>query len=357
MKSKYLIGILSTCIVLIQCGKEEEIPVYDPTPYILELNGDLPDPVIPADNQLTKAKVQLGRMLFYEKKLSKDLSQSCADCHILKDAFADIRPFSIGVELKEGRRNAMALFNLVYHPNGFFWDGRARLIRDQALKPIQDPLEMNETLPNAINKLKSDPKYRDQFIRAFGSDTIDALRLSLAIEQFMISVVSHDSKFDRFLKGEVVLTDEEERGRNLFFTETDPLNGIKGGECFHCHGGFNFTNNEYINNGLDLNSEFKDLGRYEVTQRQSDLATFKVPSLRNVALTAPYMHDSRFNTLEEVIEHYNSGVKSSSTVSILLQNNLNGLKLNEQDKSDLVAFLKTLTDSTFINNPEFDNPF
>jgi cytochrome c peroxidase len=353
----YRIPVILFSLFLVHCSKDELKPYYDDTPYVFKLNGDLPDPPIPSDNQLTIQKVKLGRMLFYEKKLSKDLTQSCADCHIQPDGFSDIRPFSIGVDKLEGKRNAMAIFNMAYHNNGFFWDGRAPTLRDQALRPIQDPLEMNETLPNAIRKLQNDKRYTDQFIRAFGNDSIDAHKISLALEQFMMIIVSHNSRYDKFLKGEVSLTDEEERGRTLFFGETDPQNNLKGAECFHCHGGFNFTNNEYMNNGLDEETSFTDLGRFMVTNKDADKATFKVPSLRNIAVTAPYMHDSRFQTLEEVIEHYNSQVKKSSTTTDILQHNFNGLHLSYQDKKDLIAFLKTLTDPVYLNNPEYKSPF
>jgi len=357
MKINYIYLIICLATFIFMCNEDETKPELDLSPYVFELNGDLPDPPIPPDNLLTKAKVKLGKMLFYEKKLSKDLTQACADCHLQKDAFTDIRPFSIGVEKLEGKRNAMPIFNLVYHTNGFFWDGRAPLLRDQALKPIQDPLEMNETLPNAIAKIQNEKIYQDQFIRAFGSDSVDALKISLAIEQFIISIVSHDSKYDRYLKGTATFTAEEERGRDLFFKEYDPINNIKGGECFHCHSGFNFTNNEFMNNGLDAETNFKDLGRFNVTNQASDKASFKVPSLRNIEFTAPYMHDSRFKTLEEVVTHYNSHVKQSSTSNILLQNNLNGLNLSTQDISDLISFLKTLSDYTYLNNSEYKSPF
>lgn len=357
MKIKLILVIITFLFITITCSKDEEKAIYDATPYILNLNGDLPEPVIPADNLLTVAKVRLGRMLFYEKKLSKDLTQSCADCHLQKDAFTDIRAFSIGVEKLEGKRNAMPIFNLVYDANGFFWDGRAPLLRDQALKPIQDALEMNETLPNMVAKLQSDKTYTDQFVRAFGNDTVSSLKVSLALEQFMMTIVSHDSKYDKYLKGEVTYTPEELRGKDLFFNEPDPINNIKGAECFHCHGGYNFTNNEFLNNGLDEEANFKDLGRYNVTQNVTDKAKFKVPSLRNIALTGPYMHDSRFKTLDEVIDHYNANVKISSTTSDLLLHNLNGLNLSEQDKKDLIAFLITLSDFTYLNNPEYKNPF
>ncbi len=357
MKIKLILVIISFLFITITCSKDDEKAIYDTTPYTLNLNGDLPEPIFPADNLLTVAKVRLGRMLFYEKKLSKDLTQSCADCHVQKDAFTDIRAFSIGVEKKEGKRNAMPIFNLVYHTNGFFWDGRAPLLRDQALKPIQDALEMNETLPNVVSKLQSDKKFTDQFIRAFGNDSVNSLKISLALEQFMMTIVSHDSKYDKFLKGEVTYTPEELRGKELFFSEPDPVNNIKGAECFHCHGGYNFTNNEFLNNGLDAESNFVDLGRFNVTKNDKDKAKFKVPSLRNIALTAPYMHDSRFKTLEEVIDHYNSNVKMSSTTSDLLFHNLNGLNLSDLDKRDLISFLNTLSDPTYLNNPEYKSPF
>ncbi|MDQ3142864.1 MAG: c-type cytochrome [Bacteroidota bacterium] len=357
MKIQFIVYLVLVSFLTVTCNKEAEKPIFDQTPYILKLNGDLPDPIIPADNILTKEKVALGRMLFYEKKLSKDLTQACGDCHIQMDAFTDIRPFSIGIEKKEGKRNAMPIFNLAYHTNGFFWDGRAPLLRDQALKPIQDPLEMNETLPNMVSKLQKDIRYTNQFIRAFGNDTVNSLKVSLALEQFMMSIVSHDSKYDKYLKGEVNFTTEELRGKELFFAETDPLNNLKGAECFHCHGGFNFTNNEYMNNGLDEEVNFRDFGRFNVSKKESDRATFKVPSLRNISMTAPYMHDSRFNTLEEVINHYNSEVKKSSTTSEILQHNFSGLHLTDQDKIDLIAFLKTLTDLTYLNNSEYKSPF
>ncbi len=226
---------------------------YDPTPYDLKI-GDFPTPDLPADNKLTVAGVQLGRMLFYEKMLSKDGSQACADCHQQKDAFSDIRQFSIGVEGLPGKRQAMAVMNLAWHRNGLFWDGRAPKIRDQALKPIQDPLEMNETLPNVVAKLSADKKYTDQFIRAFGDATVTSERVSLALEQFMLTMVSGNAKYDRFLRGQATLTDSGKRGKDLFFSEFDPFGSEKGAECFHCHAGHNFTNDEFMNNGLDTDA-------------------------------------------------------------------------------------------------------
>ncbi|NUO02626.1 MAG: hypothetical protein HUU01_18625, partial [Saprospiraceae bacterium] len=314
---------------------------------------------LPADNLLTVAGVQLGRMLFYEPLLSKDGSQSCADCHKQEDGFSDIRRFSIGVEQLPGKRQAMPVMNLAWHQNGFFWDGRALKVRDQSLKPIQDPLEMNETLPNAIAKLSGQKKYTDQFIRAFGDATVTAERMSLAMEQFMLTMVSYNSKYDQYLRGAATLTPAEERGRELFFSEFDPFGSEKGGECFHCHGGHNFTNDEFMNNGLDTDASMTDEGRQKVSGNPADRGKFKTPSLRNIVLTPPYMHDGRFATLEEVLDHYNTGVKNSSTVEFILQYNLQpgGLQLTAMEKADLIAFLGTLTDVEFLTNPAYQSPF
>ena len=218
---------------------------------------------------------------------------------------------------------------------------------------------MNETLANVIAKLSAEKKYTDQFIRAFGDAAITEERIGKAIEQFEFTMVSNNSKYDRWKRGEATLTDSEERGRKLFFTEFDPFGTTRGAECFHCHGGFNFTNDEYMNNGLDTDANQQDEGRMKVTNNPADKAKFKTPSLRNIALTAPYMHDGRFKTLEEVIDHYNIGAKNSATIEFLMQYNLQpgGLSLSAQSKADLIAFLKTLTDEEFLANPAFKTPF
>jgi cytochrome c peroxidase len=358
MKHLSLFYGLGVFLLLVACRPEAVQPVdYDPTPFTLA-TGDFPDPLLPADNPLTVSGVELGRMLFYEKDLSRDRSQACADCHLQVDAFSDIRKFSIGVEGLEGKRQAMPVMNLAWHYNGMFWDGRAASVREQSLRPIQDPLEMNESLPNAMAKLQAIKKYRDQFIRAFGDDLITKERMGLALEQFMFTLVSNNSKYDRWLRNEVMLTPAEENGRKLFFAEFDPNGTGRGAECFHCHGGHNFTNDDYMNNGLDNDAEMTDNGRMMVSKNPGDRAKFKVPSLRNIAKSGPYMHDGRFATLEEVIDHYDTGVKNSATVNFILQYNLQpgGLGLTAQEKSDLIAFLHTLTDETFLTNPAFKKP-
>ena len=328
----------------------------DNTPYVLDV-GNFPAPAIAQDNPLTKEGVALGRMLFYEPLLSKDGSMTCASCHRQADAFTDTAKFSTGVQGKMGGRQAMAVFNMAWNTNEFFWDGRAHLLRDQSILPIQDPLEMDETLENVVSKLSASQKYRDQFTRVFGSDEINSLRVSLALEQFMNSIVSNNSKYDQVKAGEATYSESEKRGRDLFFLEYNAFDSANSGaDCAHCHGGLNFANNRYVNNGLDGNA-LSDLGQFNVTKREGDKGKFKITSLRNIELTFPYMHDGRFTTLEEVVEHYNSGIKASNTLDPALENTRQtGLRLTEQQKADLDSFVKTLTDNSLQTNNAYSDP-
>ncbi len=347
-------------VFVFSCSKDDTTPIKPiDNSYKLEHEG-LPNPNIAADNKLTKEGVALGRRLFYEIQLSKDNSMSCATCHVQENAFADTNRFSIGVEGLPGKRQAMAIFNMAWNKNEFFWDGRAHLLRDQALMPIQDPLEMNETLENVIAKLEAIPDYVTRFEKVFGSTVITEKRISLALEQFMNTIVSNNSKYDKVQRSEASYTASEARGKELFFKQFDPSNpSNSGANCAHCHGGANFENNDYMNNGLDIETDMEDEGRAEVVNNPLYKGAFKVPSLRNIAITPPYMHDGRFNTLEEVVDHYNNGIKISPTLNSTLasvQNN-GGFQLSAQDKIDLVAFLKTLTDYELINSTEFSSPF
>jgi cytochrome c peroxidase len=354
-----LLFIIAGLIILpTACKKDptsEPAVEQDNTPYILSY-GSFPAPAITPDNLLSNAGVFLGRMLFYEPMLSKDGSMTCASCHNQNNAFDDTARFSTGVRGLKGGRQAMAIFNMAWNTNNFFWDGRAELLRHQATKPIQDPLEMDESIENVIAKLSSSQKYKDHFIRAFGSADITELTISLALEQFMNSIVSYQSKYDDFLANKVNLTPSENRGRKLFLQEYNQfIPDSSGADCAHCHSGFNFENDRYMNNGLD--ATFTDSGRAKATLNSRDVGKFKVVSLRNIALTAPYMHDGRFQTLEQVLEHYNNGVKASSTLDPAMeQTRATGLRLDVQDKLDLIAFLNTLTDQQFINNSEYTNP-
>jgi len=298
-------------------------------------------------------------MLFYEKLLSKDNSISCGSCHIQQDGFSDPDQFSAGVDGSLGKRQAMPIFNMLWHTNEFFWDGRAHLLRDQSLMPIQDELEMKETLENVVTKLSETTTYPAQFIRAFGDAEITSVRMSLAMEQFMNSIISNQSKYDKYLDGQATLTESEERGRILFSTEYNPgFPELSGADCAHCHGGSNFDNNRYMNNGLDADAAQDDIGREAATGDPRDRAKFKVPSLRNIALTSPYMHDGRFTTLEVVVDHYDHGIVISETVDpALAYSAQTGLQLTDQDKIDLINFMKTLTDETMITDERFSDPF
>ncbi len=348
-------------LLTVSCKKTivvDEAYAYDSTPYTLNfINNTLPPINIPADNPLTNAKVQLGKMLFYEKALSLDNSMNCNTCHQQADGFSDKNIVSLGVQNALGVRQSMPLFNLALN-NQFFWDGRASSLRNQVLKPIEDHLEMQETLPNVLLKLKA-KGYDKFFNKAFDSYEITNEKLALALESFLFTLISDNSKYDRYLLGLETLTASEERGRALFFGEYNeffPENS--GGDCFHCHGGNNFQLNIYRNNGLDFESQFLDFGREKFTQNTNDRAKFKVPTLRNIEVTSPYMHDGRFSTLEEVVEHYNNNIKNSPTVdpTVLFTANT-GLMLDDQEKQDLINFLKTLTDNSFLNNKEYASPF
>lgn len=353
----FVIAVL-VAVLMVACETVVTDPpapaVHDTTPFVFDAQG-LPPPMLPADNALTIQTVKLGKTLFFDKRLSKDGTQACASCHQQADGLSDKRRFSIGVENLPGKRQAMPIFNLAWHRRGFFWDGRAPTLRDQVLRPIQDPLEMNETLDNVVAKVSADNAYRSQFTRAFGSDSVTSLRISLALEQFLLTMVSAQSKHDAVIRGESTFSEQEERGRRLFFTEFDPSGNVKGAECFHCHGGPNFTNDQFMNNGLDAQESFTDLGRFDVTKNVRDRARFKVPTLRNIEYTAPYMHDGRFETLEDVVRHYNTGVKASPTTEFILQFNLQpgGLRLSEEDIADLVTFLKALSDPGLLTNSAF----
>lgn len=337
----------------------DELPqgiVQDETPYNIQY-GQFPTPSIAADNPLTIEGVKLGRMLFYDKKLSGDGTQACASCHLQAYAFTDPAQFSSGIRGVKGKRNAMSIFNMAWNNNGFFWDGQSTLLRHQSLLPILDELEMDETLENVVAKLSEHESYKNQFIRAFGSEDITPEKMGLALEQFMNSITSTNARYDDFLQDSTVFTASEKRGLKLFNTEYNPFfPELSGADCQHCHSGFNFENDRYMNNGLD--EAFDDFGRGAVTGKTADNGKFKVTSLRNIALTAPYMHDGRFSTLEEVVEHYNSGLKASATLDPALnQTRATGLMLTTQDKKDLVAFLKTLTDKDLITNPNYSDPF
>jgi cytochrome c peroxidase len=319
------------------------------TPYHLTISQFAPQPDLPRDNPPTGEGVALGGRLFFDRRLSADNSQSCASCHHPREAFTEPRRFSRGIDGDIGTRNAPALENLAWK-SSFFWDGRASTLREQVLQPIQNPIEMHETLGSAVAKVSADKDYHRLFANAFGSTEITSDKIARALEQFLLVQVSFDSKFDHVMNGTAKFTDEEARGFILFNTEYDPYHGQYGADCFHCHGGTMLQSQSFANNGLD--SAFRDLGRFNVTKRAGDEGKFAVPSLRNVAVTAPYMHDGRFRTLEQVVEHYCTGMKRSPTLDPNLAKHPDGgVPLSAEDKRALVAFLKTLTDEKFLPQP------
>ncbi len=340
-------------IMVISSCKEDSAPAppgetYDPTPYELAIPQGFPDMQIPADNPMTVEGVELGRMLFYDPILSADNSQACASCHAPAFSFTDNgRQFSVGIDGFEGTRNAMPVINAGWMPT-LFWDGRRISLEDQALEPVPNPIEMHQSWTESASKLDAHAEYPDLFLKAFGTRTIDSTLVTKAIAQFERTLISSNTKYDRYLRGEAQLSQAESKGFEIFFTEK--------GDCFHCHTTILFTDNQFHNNGLS--TEFPDKGLYDVTGSENDIGKFKTPTLRNLEFTAPYMHDGRFQTLEEVIDFYSHGVQWSPTIDPLMKKvGQGGIQLTEEEKQYLIAFLKTLTDTTFINNPDYANPF
>lgn len=340
--------------------EEVEIP-FNTTPYNLVIPPFFPPMDIPADNPLTVEGVALGRHLFWEKKLSGNNTQSCGSCHFPEHGFSDPNQFSTGITGAQGNRQAMALVNLGWAYD-YFWDGRAQTLELQVLEPVINPIEMNETWENAIVELQNDPLYPPMFEDAFGTPEITKEKAAKAMASFLRTMISARSKFDLERIGEYTFTPLEETGFNLFITE----GGINvntgqpwgGADCFHCHGHGGMQMGDYLmhNNGLDLNFQ-NDPGRAAITGNPLDSGRFKTPSLRNIELTAPYMHDGRFATLHDVFDHYNTGGVVSTTIDPFMEAAGGGLFLDEVDELALIAFLKTLTDTSFVNNPAFSDPF
>lgn len=355
---KYFVLFFLVFIAVVAC-KKDKINVTA-TPYVLDIPSHFPQMQIPADNPMTMEGVELGRRLFYEKKLSLDNSISCASCHHAENAFSDPNQFSIGVNGAVGNRQSMALINMGWQ-KFFFWDGRAKTLEEQILEPVPNPVEMHQSWEDAVAKLASDISYRNAFFAAFGESGIDKYKVSKALAQFIRTMISGNSKYDVMYKYQnsiplnakdqqvfSSITPEEWAGYDLFLS-------LNGADCFHCHNGPLMQVEKFSNNGLDL--VFTDLGRELVTGNINDRGKFKVPTLRNIALSAPYMHDGRFATLEEVIEHYSSGIHVTPTIDPLIEfASQGGVQLDAEQKYLLKKFLETLTDYDFVNNPAFQKP-
>jgi len=345
-------SLLAATLLWTGCGSDSStIPpptIPPPTRLIPTIPENFPIFQDPADNPTTVEGVALGRRLFYDTTLSRNGQQSCGSCHQPSLSFGDDRRFSIGTDgVSEGTRNAPPLVNLAWLRN-FFWDGRAVGLENQARQPVPNPVEMDLPWDQVVARLRAHPQYPGMFERVFGDPEITEDRVVKAIAQFERTLISANSKYDRYLRGEVTLTKAERAGERIFFTEQ--------GDCFHCHGNILFTTMRFHDIGLDLAPA--DSGLAKITKLPTDVGKFKVPSLRNVEYTAPYMHDGRFQTLREVIDHYDLHVQDSPNLDpLILARNQRAPLLTEADKDSLEAFLKTLSDPDFLTNPDFQDPF
>ena len=371
-------SILVAFNLVVACHKDDppvvsgdlvDIP-YSPQAYTILKPASFPEIPIPANNPMTAEGVQLGRRLFYDPLLSADSTMSCSSCHLPQGSFTDNKAVSIGIDGISGHRSSMSLLNIAYVSDGLFWDGRSPTLEDQALRPVEDVIEMHNTWVNVVAKLKTHATYPALFRKAFGiADRAEITKelAAKAIAQFeRILISSGKSKYDEFIGGNIDIYDDEELdGKLMFFDEGKDYN-LPDAQCFHCHGGITLTGGKFFNNGLDSVGsldEFKDLGRYKFTGEPSDKGKFRSPTLRNIALTAPYMHDGRFQTLGQVLDQYNDNgfgvVNEGAFLNQIGFANGDGTYtgLTPYQKNAIVKFLQTLTDTTFIHNPDIQNPF
>ncbi|MBB4078906.1 cytochrome c peroxidase [Lewinella aquimaris] len=331
-----------------------------PTPYALEVPAYFPAPIVDPENPITEEGIELGRHIFYDRDiLSSDGSMSCASCHKQELAFTDGLNRSLGIRQLEGGRSAMSLVNLAFNPSGFNWDGSSPKLWEQAIHPVEDMLELDNDWAEVLRKLREHDDYPARFRAAFGIDRKEEITRELtvkAIAQFERTIISADSKFDRVVyQNTDFFTEAEQLGADsLFFVENVPPGTLHPG-CGHCHNAPNFGDNKFKNNGIeDVASldDFVDKGLGGVNGNRFDNGKFRTPTLRNIALTAPYMHDGRFKTLEEVLDHYASGGHN-------LENedpNITGFTLTEREKEALLAFLNTLTDESLLTDERFSAP-
>ena len=312
--------------------------------YLIEKPTNFPEIVFDiTGNPVTVNGVALGKKLFYEGRLSRNNTISCGFCHIQENAFTHHgHPVSHGIDNKLGMRNALPIQNMAFLKN-YTWDGVSHNLDERSLVPITTDFEMDSSIPEVIKKLNADPNYREMFKSAFGDENINGERISKALSQFMATMISSNSKYDQMKKGITTFTNEESQGYTLFQNK-----------CTSCHSGELFTDESYRNTGMYYNSQYNDRGRYRVTLDWIDNMKFRVPSLRNVEYTAPYMHDGRFYTLEAVLNFYSDQVENQPNLDPLLQQNGHiGIPMTNQEKQYIIAFLKTLSDKKFITNPKF----
>ena len=313
------------------------------TPIYFDIPKGWPKPYYDfKNNPLSEEGFQLGRQLFYDPILSKDNTISCANCHLQSTGFTHVdHALSHGIEGKIGNRNSLTLQNLAWSKT-FMWDGAVNHLDVQPLAPITSPVEMDETLQNVVYKLQNSEKYQHLFYNAFGTSKITGQLTLKSLSQFLVMLKTSNSKYDKVMREEELFTDIEQKGYNLFKTN-----------CASCHQEPLFSSDKFENNGLDIDTTLNDFGRIKYTQNPKDYLLFKVPTLRNIEFTYPYMHDGRFKTLTEVIKHYNSEIKTSKTLSKQLVKPMN---LSDNERTELLAFLKTLTDKEFLFNAKYSFP-
>lgn len=363
---KYIkhIGLLAIAILTMVSCEEDQIMrandladiEYSPLPYIVDVPEGFPILEIPEDNPMTQEGVELGRRLFYDPILSADSTISCASCHFPELAFTDGGKGSIGINGQVTSRSSMSLVNVGFYYSGLFWDGRVQTLEEQSLHPIENPIEQGNDLDVLIEKLRAHPDYAPRFRKAFGIEDRSQINRTLigkAIAQWERIIVSGNSRYDQFTRGELALSDDENLGLSMFFDFDD---GLKDAECNHCHSVPLFTANTYHNNGLDSVGNdytlFQDIG-LGITGIVNDTGKFRAPTLRNIEITAPYMHDGRFTTLEDVMSHYNNGIKPARNKDPLVSN----LEISPDLQFALLEFMKTLTDTSYLEIPQVLSPF
>lgn len=337
IKIIYYLGLGIVFFGMVSFSKDYFTPIY------FDIPKGFPKPTYDfKNNPLTEEGFELGRKLFYDPMLSKDSTISCASCHLQQTGFTHVdHDLSHGIDGKIGTRNSLTLQNLAWSKT-FMWDGGVNHLDVQAIAPITSEVEMNENFENVINKLNQNQEYKDLFQKAFGNKKITGQLTLKAISQFVVSLTTSNSKYDRVIRKEEKFTEMEQKGYDLFKQN-----------CASCHTEPLFTNHNFKNNGLQIDTTLNDFGRMKVTQNPKDSLLFKVPTLRNIEFTFPYMHDGRFKTLTEVVKHYNFRIQKSKTLSKELETPLN---LSDNQRVELVSFLKTLTDKEFLFNPKYGFP-
>ena len=340
MRNKQKLVVLFLLLIGVwACKKVEDL---DLTTFVgFKTPAHFPEPTYSfALTPLRQETFELGKKLFHDGLLSRDNSISCASCHISQNAFTHHgHDVSHGIDDQLGIRNSSTLFNLAWS-SSFFWDGGVKQLDLTPMVPIHNPVEMDETMENIVKKLQSHKDYPALFEKAFGTSSINANHVLKALSHFMVMLVSDNSKYDKVKRKEEQFTIAEENGYKIFQSK-----------CNSCHREPLFTDHSFRDNGLGINA-VKDLGRFEITLHEEDKLKFKVPTLRNLKYTAPYMHDGRIYTLQGVLTHYSKEVQQTTNLDPILRDN-NGIPLDQKDMQDLLAFLNTLNDESFVKNPLF----